>query len=67
MNISKKDKMFFLMEEMEKVNISGEDIVGMLSMLKNEKAIDELIRYIVNTPNLTKEKVVKALTIVTRG
>ena len=66
MNITEKDKLFFLIEEMEKVNISDEDIVGMLSMLDTEEMIDEMIRYLVNTPTLTKEKIVKALVIVTR-
>ena len=66
MNITEKDKLFFLIEEMEKVNISDEDIVGMLSMLDTEEMIDEMIRYLVNTPTLTKEKIVNALVIVTR-
>lgn len=61
MNISKKDKIFFLIEEMEKVNISKEDIIGMLSMIPEEEQIDEMIRFMVNTPNLTEEKVVRAL------
>ena len=39
----------------------------MISMLKTEEMIDEMIRFLVNTPNLTKEKVVKALIIVTKG
>ena len=67
MNISEKDKIFFLIEEMQKVDISNEDIIGMISMLKTEEMIDEMIRFLVNTPNLTKEKVVKALIIVTKG
>ena len=67
MNISEKDKIFFLIEEMQKVDISGEDTIGMISMLKTEEMIDEMIRFLVNTPNLTKEKVVKALIIVTKG
>lgn len=64
MNISKKDKIFFLIEEMEKVNISKEDIIGMLSMIPEEEQIDEMIRFMVNTPNLTEEKVVRALALV---
>lgn len=67
MKINKKDKYFFLFEEMEKLNIQSENIIGMLSMLNDdEDKIDELIKYFVNTPNMTEEKVVKALVLVTR-
>ena len=37
------------------------------SMPKVTENMDEMIRYLENTPNLTKEKVVKALTSVLRG
>lgn len=67
MKINKKDKYFFLFEEMEKLNIQSENIIGMLSMLNDdEDKIEELIKYFVNTPNMTEEKVVKALVFVTR-
>ena len=66
MEITEKDKLIFLMEEMKKLNISGEDIIGMISMLETDEMIDEMIRYLVNTPNLTEEKVVKALILVMR-
>ena len=52
---------------MEKLNIQSENIIGMLSMLNDdEDKIEELIKYFVNTPNMTEEKVVKALVFVTR-
>lgn len=66
MTITKEDKITFLVEEMEKVNISSEDIIGMISMLETEDMVDEMIRFLINTPNLTEEKVVKALIIVVR-
>ena len=66
MNITKEDKIIFLIEEMEKVNISGEDIIGMLSILETENDIDEMLSLVVNTPTMTEEKFVKALIIVAR-
>ena len=66
MELTKKDKLIFLMGKMRQVNISKEDIIGMLSMLKTEEMIDEMIYYLVNNPDLTEEKVVKALIIVVR-
>ena len=63
---SEAKKIEMLMSVLIDLEISDEDIIGMLSMLETEENIDEMIRYMVHTPVLTQEKVVKALVLVTR-
>ena len=66
MIITEEDKIMFLIDEMKKVNISDENIVGMLSMLDTEERLDMMVELIENTENLTEEKFVKAVIIAVR-
>ena len=59
-------KIQLLIGVFKSLEIPDEDIIGMLSMLETEENIDEMIRFLVHTPELTKEKIVKALIIVVR-
>ncbi|MBO5418263.1 MAG: hypothetical protein J6A50_06660 [Clostridia bacterium] len=68
MNITEKEKkkLFYLMDEMTKVGIHKENIIGMLSMLDTEERLDMMVELIENTENLTEEKFVKAVIIAVR-
>ena len=48
------------------LEIPDENIIGMLSMLETEENFEEMIRYLIYTPKLTEEKVVKAIVLVVR-
>lgn len=66
MTITEEDKIMFLIDEMKKVNISDENIVGMLSMLDTDAKLEMMLELVVNTENLTEEKFVKAVIIAVR-
>ena len=68
MNITEKEKkkLFYLMDEMTKVGIHEENIIGMLSMLDTDAKLEMMLELVVNTENLTEEKFVKAVIIAVR-
>lgn len=63
---TEEKKIKFIMGILMDLEISDENIIGILSMLETEENFDEMIRYLVCTPTLTEEKVVKALILITR-
>ena len=63
---TEEKKIKFIMSILMDLEISDENIIGILSMLETEENFDEMIRHLICTPTLTEEKVVKALILVIR-
>ena len=61
---TERRKIEYIMSTLMDLEIPDEDIIGILSMLETEENFEEMIRYLIYTPKLTEEKVVKAIVLV---